>query len=944
MKRILLYLLLFVYCASVKAQDERFPLFTYGQSDGTEVQARCIANSRTNFVFYGTTDNVALVRNAKGDLCYARVEGEHLVPTDVLAHNPGQRSPEEAALAETTITTDEAFEHVKDRREIIPELGLPTNRLVSYDGDGMGKYGRNAGGAVASIGSFAIPVLLVEFPDRKFVSSNQQFDDMLNKEGYNFNGSKGSVAQFFKDQSFGLFTPTFEIVGRVTLPDSFAVYGHDNDDTKDPDFWYFVQTCFQVCKEQGISFRKFKNATNNNGVPLVALLYAGTGQATSGQADDLWPKEMDLGGWVEPGGVPINSIFCGNEMRGGVFSGMGTFVHEFGHALGLPDIYCTTYSHSKPLTGYWSTMESGCYESNGYRPMAYLAFERSYLGWMNIPEITEPHYITLYPYDDSRQPHAVLVRNDADSKEYFILEHRMPGTWSPDKYGSGMLITHVHYDKTAWGRNTVNNDADHTRFTVVPASGSLLAQASDLFNQSTRNSFTDTSNPSPKLFTGEKLGKPIYNIKFNNDSKTVKFAYLNTQVPEYYDGDTVLLASYKVYCRVEPNLRLTVVPSPYSQYTGRITLPNDSIFFDRRRFKVTSIESRAFRDCPSLRAVVLGNRVESIGEGAFNNTPALEELVISSKGSSYFDASEGGLFSKRLANEVIGQQDTLPFYINGDDAAELVEECLGTDEAGVTSYLYRENGLKVLMTEATNTESFLWLASSGITRFRMRRDNTMTIAAPSGCEITKVEFNATTFNITAEEGTLDNKVWQGNAETVTFTSTGSSYISSFVVYVERKRLSDIHFVQAPQAITGKYVVPEGVQIVDMGAFKDAKYDVVELPSTLVALHTDALNTASLDTIIVHAAVPVTVDETVFAQVDKANCVLVVPEDVQEAYQNAPIWKDFVKRETTKPTGIHLNVVLGEKLNDEIYDLQGRRLPVIRQKGIYIIGGRKVHVR
>ena len=943
MKRFLLPLFLLLLCLTAKAQDERFPLFTYQQTDGSEIQARCIANSRTDYVFYSTTDNVALVRSSQGNFYYAKIEGSHLVATDVLAHNPADRTPEEAAFAETSLTADDAFEHVKDRRPDYSRFGIPVSRLVSRDGDGLGKYGKNAGGAVASIGSFAIPVLLVEFPDRKFSNSEDKFDDMLNKEGYDFNGSKGSVAQYFKDQSFGLFTPRFEIVGRIMLPDSFAVYGQDNGDSKDVNFWHFVQTCFNVCKTNKISFSKYKNSASSNGVPLVALLYAGTGQATSGMADDLWPKEMDIY-WQEPGGATINSIFCGNELVGTRFSGMGTFVHEFGHALGLPDIYCTDYNHTKALTGRWSTMESGCYEANGYRPMAYLAFERNYLGWMNIPEPTEPHYITLYPYEQNREPHAILLRNDADANEYFILEHRMPGTWSPDSYGSGLLITHVHYNKSVWGSNRVNNDGDHRRFTVVPASGSLLAAASDLFGTSTRSMFTDTSTPSPNLFVGDKLNKPVYNIKFNSDSKKVTFAYGSTTVPEYYVGDTALLASYKVYCRVEPDLRLTVVPSPYTVYTGKITLPNDSIYFDRQRFKVTAIDSRAFRDCPTLRSVTIGNRIETIGEGAFNGSPQLESIVISSKGSAYFDAADGGLLSKRPDGEVIGQLDTLNFYVHGDAAKYLTEECLGTDETGVTTYVYRENGLKVVASEADYTESFMWVASSGTTRMRLRKGNTMTIAAPSGCEISKIEFNSSTFNLSASVGTLDGKVWEGNAETIAFESLGTTYVNSMVVYVERKRLTDVHFVQAPLAVTGRYTMPEGVQVIDQGAFKDAKYSVVELPSTLTRINADALNTAALDTVIVHAAVPAEIDESVFAKVDKANCVLVVPEDVADAYQNAPVWKDFQKRETTDPTGIRLVEVLGEKVQGAVYDLQGRRLQTIREKGTYIINGRKVMVK
>ena len=84
--------------------------------------------------------------------------------------------------------------------------------------------------------------------------------------------------------------------------------------------------------------------------------------------------------------------------------------------------------------------------------------------------------------------------------------------------------------------------------------------------------------------------------------------------------------------------------------------------------------------------------------------------------------------------------------------------------------------------------------------------------------------------------------------------------------------------------------------------------------------------------------PVCEDNTVFAEVDKANCKLYVPDDiVMEAYKEAPIWKEFF---TIEPLTAIQGVTVDQSSTGVWYDLNGRRVDSnTARKGLYISNGR-----
>lgn len=526
MKRILVFTLVLLSLAlQVEAIRPRHVAFPIAQSDGTQVMV--YKNGDGHLAFYTTLDNRVVVRNEQGDLCYAVLNKDgRLVAGNVVAHDEADRSATETAYVETkALQPSDAVVQRKVQRRQAPKR----RACYASTADGLGKYGQSGMGAVNSIGEYTIPVIMVQFKDLKFKSSTTKakMTRFYNEEGYSDETlCVGSVRDYFKSQSRGMFVPTFDIVCTVTLDKNYVKYGknitsgeYEGYDVGLAEDNFFVTESIKKAVEQGVDFSKY---VVNGGVPLVSILYAGPGEATEENGDDyIWPCEYDIDEDIE--GVHFNSFFVGNELDyGGSLMGMGVFCHEFGHALGLPDFYCTdgNYDEDDPMSN-WSIMDTGAYVNDSRSPIGYNAYERSYLGWLDILELTEEGDMTLTSYDDATGNPAMLIRNS--QKEYFILENRQPGTWYPADMGSGLLLTRFVYDKTEWDENTLNNTQKKKRAMVITANGKKMyysGEQANLYGNAQKNI---TSLP---LYSGSKLTtKPVYNITKNQDG-TITFSYL----------------------------------------------------------------------------------------------------------------------------------------------------------------------------------------------------------------------------------------------------------------------------------------------------------------------------------------------------------------------------------------------------------------------------------
>ena len=194
--------------------------------------------------------------------------------------------------------------------------------------------------------------------------------------------------------------------------------------------------------------------------------------------------------------------------------GLAVFCHEFGHALGLPDFYCTDYSYSNDdAFSNWSIMDTGAYIDDYCRkPMGYTAYEKSYMGWLELKEFGDASEVTLQSPLGEAENSAYILRNS--SNETFIFENRQPGTWYPSAYGSGMMVSRIAYSYNYWSNNTLNNTKSKKRACILTANGAKL-----YYSASSANLYGNTKKSITTLQTlsGSSKTVDIKNIAKNSN-------------------------------------------------------------------------------------------------------------------------------------------------------------------------------------------------------------------------------------------------------------------------------------------------------------------------------------------------------------------------------------------------------------------------------------------
>ncbi len=534
MRHMKLYRLIFVAFAlialvniSLAVPAFREPV-TITQPDGTTLTIRLYGDEfrkvRT------TIDGYIIRENVQGFYAYAvRDTDNRLVAGQVIARDPEKRTPADKIF----LNKVQKMNSGADLHSIQPVMSKMKRVSAVSASTGFPKTG-----------SPSTLVIMVNFSDKSFVVSNplDQFTRLLNQQDYSDNGGTGSARDYFRAASNGQFSPQFDVVGPYNLTNNMAYYGANDTNGDDDKPAYLIVDACKAADDAGIDFSQYD--TDGDGfVDNVFVYYAGYNEAEGGPSNTIWPHRWA----VQPGfnftnnqnlirfdGKMVFDYACSSELKGNSgtnMCGIGTFVHEFGHVIGLPDYYHT--EADKPALDYWSVMDAGAYLNQGRTPPAYSAYDRFYLGWLTPQQLTTPADMSLYPLSQSRTPLTSTAKQayllsatnhnlngtSPSPVEFYIMEYRRKVGWDAFLPAEGLLFWHIDYNQTAWDNNTVNNysgatqtASSHMRVYLQPLSGYTTTPGTAF----TTGSFT------PLTWSGTNINRPISNIVRTNDSISFK--------------------------------------------------------------------------------------------------------------------------------------------------------------------------------------------------------------------------------------------------------------------------------------------------------------------------------------------------------------------------------------------------------------------------------------
>ena len=216
-----------------------------------------------------------------------------------------------------------------------------------------------------SRGVVRVPVLLVNFADYSFTIENpiEKFEDYFNGKGGSNPHATGSVHDYYIASSDSALDLQYEVVGIYTLSQDMEYYGSNQTNSSGVTTNHnihareLVEEVVELAAQKGVNFSRYDN-DNDGYIDNISIIVAGYNEAEGAAERTIWPHYSTINNGKKYSGKSISGYLITSEYRGSggkVQAGIGTYCHEFGHALGLPDLYDTSVSDNYTV-GYWDIM------------------------------------------------------------------------------------------------------------------------------------------------------------------------------------------------------------------------------------------------------------------------------------------------------------------------------------------------------------------------------------------------------------------------------------------------------------------------------------------------------------------------------------------------------------------------------------------------------------
>lgn len=501
-----------------------------------------ILNGDEYFNFHSTTDGIPIIQSNNGEWFYAVFDDSgKFIPSNITAKSPEFRSTEEKIIADSFhVNSSQLHSYYSSAKELTAsKTGLNSNHFF--------KMHKKAPLFSSNKGEFRGLVILVEFNDKSFSRQDIAtiFNDMINKNGYNgfydlndrFINYTGSVRDYFSENSDGLFSPIFDVVGPVQVPFS----------CKAPQQTAKVRPIISAALDaidKDVNFSDY-DMDGDGTVDMIYFIFSGAGSNVSGNSSlYLWPHASILTD-LEYDGVKLGRYACSTELYGleskGIIDGIGVICHEFSHVLGLQDLYDVDYATGGQSIhpGVWSIMAGGAYLNSCRTPSAYCAYERYASGFISPVTISTNGKHTLKPIMDGGN--ALKIPSSVPD-EFFLLECRRKKRWDEYLPGEGLIVWRVDStDTSAWFTNRVNAIPDHNYFELIRAKSQCVGSTTkdtehDPFpGASFVNELTNNSTPSIRSWTGIESPFILSSISYNGSEAevTIKSENLCTLLEDF---------------------------------------------------------------------------------------------------------------------------------------------------------------------------------------------------------------------------------------------------------------------------------------------------------------------------------------------------------------------------------------------------------------------------
>lgn len=391
-------------------------------------------------------------------------------------------------------------------------------------------------------------VILVDFNDNPATYQTSDFDSLIYGENQN------SMRDYYTEASYGKFmvSKQSDIVGWFPAPEDYSYYVGDSFGFYN-DYPNNVQRLVeQACSlaDPSIDFSQY-DQDGDNIVDAIFIVHSGPGAEEFDRPESynhIWSHQWQLsntgtgcpGPYQTDDGVKVDFYSMEPERLAANSSRItvGVFAHEFGHILGLPDLY--NIKNSTPGIGLFCLMAAGSWgqasssDLPGNSPSHFCAWAKYQFNWITPTPVQRTGIAKLENQQlpcAAQNPVGFRLLEDpggpnwdwtGGTGEYFLVENRFRSGFDKSLPGNGLLILHIDDSRTD------NTNENHPLVGIMQADGdpdfllSDLGSANDLWRADS-SGFGDATTPSSRFYNETPSGVSVYNISAGDSVMTASF-------------------------------------------------------------------------------------------------------------------------------------------------------------------------------------------------------------------------------------------------------------------------------------------------------------------------------------------------------------------------------------------------------------------------------------
>jgi M6 family metalloprotease-like protein len=334
-----------------------------------------------------------------------------------------------------------------------------------------------------------VPVILIEYPDAPMTVTTSEIEDLMFGSG-----SSPNMTEYYEEVSYGQVSIDGDVYGPYQVSTDYTDYAAYDREA-------FITEAVEL-SDGDVDYSQY-DADGDGYVDAVIVVASEYIQVMGGEP----AHRSYISDYTTDEGMIVRDYTSQKED-----CEVGTYCHEFGHILGLPDLYATNIylgGAGRDCTiGNWGLMGSG---NHNDPPAHFCGWCKIELGWLEPIEITESvDDLSIGNVEEYGEIYKLAIPGMI-TDEYLLVENRQLIGSDAGLPGDGLLVWHIGYQ-------------DEGTVLIPAATGDPEAVASD-----GSDPFPGSDNA--REYIDETFGIEISDISDSGDIMTADFT-----IPEGIEG------------------------------------------------------------------------------------------------------------------------------------------------------------------------------------------------------------------------------------------------------------------------------------------------------------------------------------------------------------------------------------------------------------------------